>query len=369
MLTMASPFVVSADYDYTYSINQITAYAFWSAYGYDLYTPKTYASDQTGINFTGYITDNPSFTPRVYRNSDGAYLGDYTYSTSKSIYYSGGNNCDGSTCHIEYRSVNYNNNPISLTVPANSLSLSFSSNSYIPFLSATTFNRYTGYTSENRFYASPKDAYEVIFFCNKWIADYPVVYIQDGTTTTAQRKSINEVGNVHSENHMYLFQIEVKLPSDKAKQFVTMDFNMDNTYQVIPVYSGWINNMPSDVYLQVFGKEKEMLVSNPSSNELLENGNSNSQNSVSANNSQNNTLSSTVDTINSLESSFVEDMDTAFQDIDFNNDFIGGSSLLRSMSWVRSQYDRMTNNNVIGSFIQYSLLFGLGLLIIGRYKK
>lgn len=70
----------------------------------------------------------------------------------------------------------------------------------------------------------------------------------------------------------------------------------------------------------------------------------------------------------SYEDDFNNNMNDALDDINVNfnigNTF--GSKFLASATWVRQQFDRLTNNTPFGSILSFSLLLGLALLIIGK---
>lgn len=136
-------------------------------------------------------------------------------------------------------------------------------------------------------------------------------------------------------------------------------------YYVIPIYKGYGGNVSTDFALQ-FGLSNEML----DNLDLLANGNTASNNAVSNNDTTNSQLQTDSNTLFQQENTFKQDMNNAMSNIDTSfsvNNF--GSKFLSSASWVRTQYERMTNNTPFQYVITFSLMVGLAMILIGKVRK
>lgn len=73
----------------------------------------------------------------------------------------------------------------------------------------------------------------------------------------------------------------------------------------------------------------------------------------------------------SFESDFNSNLNESLDniDVDFNIGNTFGSKFLASASWVKSQFDTLTDNTPFGSVLSFSLLLGLALLLIGKVVR
>lgn len=81
-----------------------------------------------------------------------------------------------------------------------------------------------------------------------------------------------------------------------------------------------------------------------------------------------NEFSSSANDVIDVETDIGSGFENALQDIptsfNFSNQF--GASFISSAQWVRDQFNSLTLNNPFGSLITFSLILGVGLLLLGR---
>lgn len=119
----------------------------------------------------------------------------------------------------------------------------------------------------------------------------------------------------------------------------------------------------TDFALQ-FGLNNDVL----STLNIIANGTSGSNSTVSNFNQTEQTMNNTIDDYNEIENSFTDDFEeniTAINPSDHGLSLMG-SKFLNSANWVKTQFDRITTGTPFGSVLGFSLVLGLGLLIIGR---
>lgn len=109
------------------------------------------------------------------------------------------------------------------------------------------------------------------------------------------------------------------------------------------------------------------LVKKPTTQSLIETGNTDSIESENQLSDSNDELNGAIADYNEIESGFNNDLNESLEDIQFDDvPSAWGSNFLTSAQWVSEQYNRMTASTPFGSLIGFSLLLGLALLIIGR---
>lgn len=69
---------------------------------------------------------------------------------------------------------------------------------------------------------------------------------------------------------------------------------------------------------------------------------------------------------NQIEDQQIQNLDDSLDQINTESDLINNNKFINSANWVTQQYNRITNNNPVGSLIGFSLLFGLALIFIGK---
>ena len=61
-------------------------------------------------------------------------------------------------------------------------------------------------------------------------------------------------------------------------------------------------------------------------------------------------------------------MNDKLDDINMNSDLLNNQDFLNSASFVKTQFNRLLNNTILGSLITFFLLLGLASIFIGRNK-
>lgn len=97
-------------------------------------------------------------------------------------------------------------------------------------------------------------------------------------------------------------------------------------------------------------------------------GNTNSDNRSNELETDLNNFESSKDDLFDLEDNFSNNLNDSLDDIDttftFENGF--GSKFLASSNFIKNEFDFLTTNTAFGSLLSFSLLLGLGLLILGK---
>lgn len=109
------------------------------------------------------------------------------------------------------------------------------------------------------------------------------------------------------------------------------------------------------------------LVKKQTTQNLIQDGTQETIESSNGLDDANQNLINESDEYNQLESGFNNDMNSALDDIDTQfNPSSFGSKFQASAIWVSDQFNELTSDSPFGSFLGFSLLLGLSLLIIGR---
>lgn len=83
--------------------------------------------------------------------------------------------------------------------------------------------------------------------------------------------------------------------------------------------------------------------------------------------SANSDLKDVIDEYDSIEQSYIQDFNTNLGNIDLSG-FSWDSSFLTSAAWVTTQFDELVMETPFESLITFSLIIGITLYLIGRYK-
>lgn len=228
--------------------------------------------------------------------------------------------------------------------------------------------RYSEYNSTKRTRVSAEPLY-IVFVSSANITDTQAIpYTESGYTTTLTRITNDTLTVLSGVQYFIVLKLTATTLHPRGYNWVTIDMPFVATSTVLPMYLGTEKLMPDDIHQAVFGYKLSQSVSDDTTHTLLNEGTNQSQTVSNQLGNKTSDLTSSINDVTSLEDDFITDMDSSIEDIDFNSSLVSNGNLLSSMTWVKQQYDRMTVNNVFGSMIQYALLFGLGLLIIGRFK-
>lgn len=101
---------------------------------------------------------------------------------------------------------------------------------------------------------------------------------------------------------------------------------------------------------------------------IIANGNQGSNNSVNDNDNNNQLLDDTNSEYEAIEQQFNDNMNDSLDDINMQSDLLSDQDFLNSASFVKTQFNRLLNNTILGSLITFFLLLGLASIFIGRNK-
>lgn len=102
---------------------------------------------------------------------------------------------------------------------------------------------------------------------------------------------------------------------------------------------------------------------------IIANGTNISNQSSSDLNNSNNQFNDNANDYMAIEDTFNSDFNDSMNSINTNNNNLNqfGSGFINSAQWVRNQFDTLTENNIYGQILGFSLLVGISLLILGRW--
>lgn len=142
--------------------------------------------------------------------------------------------------------------------------------------------------------------------------------------------------------------------------------NRASGFYFMPIYSGSGQYLSTDFALN-YGYSNDLL----DNINIIANGNNQSNQSSSqadtTNQQANTVFTQEEQLVNNAENQLASDLQTL--DIqNQNNNLFGNSKFIASASWVKTQFDTLTNNNAFGYLITFSLVIGLSLVIIGKLR-
>lgn len=147
---------------------------------------------------------------------------------------------------------------------------------------------------------------------------------------------------------------------------VTYSIYASRDIYFMPIYNQWgsySKNITTDFALQ-FGLSNSLL----DNINIIANGNQGSNNSVNDNDNNNQLLDDTNSEYEAIEQQFNENMNDSLDDINMQSDLLSNQDFLNSASFVKTQFNRLLNNTILGSLIIFFLLLGLASIFIGRNK-
>jgi len=162
-----------------------------------------------------------------------------------------------------------------------------------------------------------------------------------------------------------LWKVDFNIPTNNL-QFIEARYVKTNLPLYTPIYLKIkdYKYISTDFALQ-FGLTNQLL----DDIHLIASGTEQSSSAAQSNDSTNSQLITSSNQLFTQEDSFKSDMNNAMQMIpQFSvNNF--GNKFITSATWVRHQYERMTNNTPFQQVITFSLLVGLSMILIGKVRK
>lgn len=189
--------------------------------------------------------------------------------------------------------------------------------------------------------------------------NFDVYYLVDNTYRLIQ-ENINSFQILES-NSIYKKQSSGNTSSCIYPTAPSIPKDSSKTYQSSFYYNGFYFVINDEINLDT------IIVKAPDTDNLLSNGNSNSQSVTINNNQSNQLLDNTVNKMESIENGFKNDLNSNLDNINSNDFKISGiTQLSNAANFVRVQFDNLTKNNPFGIILGFSLFLGLSLLIIGK---
>lgn len=174
--------------------------------------------------------------------------------------------------------------------------------------------------------------------------------------------------NISSNNSENGRIIKFKVTNNTSQPIIEdIIYKFNRTIRYMPIYFNYVemDNISIDFALQ-FGLSNKLL----DNLDIIANGTQNSNNSSDNLENSNSQVSDVVSQYDNLESNFNDSLNSSLNNINTSlTPSAMGSKFQASAIWVRTQFNRMTNNTPFGSIMGFSLLLGLSLLIIGKINK
>lgn len=182
--------------------------------------------------------------------------------------------------------------------------------------------------------------------------------------------SINRSTAVDNSQWRGLYRLNFTCTSTSTQQIkVNSDIDM-----FIPIYANVIGNSNGLYDLPVSTDfALEFVLNNRMLNtlDIIALGNNQSNQSVSNSDTTNQLASDTFETEEQLINNAETDLNNNLNSLDIanqNNNLFGNSKFIASASWVKTQFDNLTNNNAFGYMITFSLVIGIALVIVGKLR-
>lgn len=166
----------------------------------------------------------------------------------------------------------------------------------------------------------------------------------------------------------YMYGISVVKYHIKSNTSNWVRFLAKQKFNYMPIYYNTYDfNLLSTDFALSYGLTNSFL----DNISIIANGNNQSNQSVSNSDTTNQLASDTFDTEEQLISNAETDLNNNLNTLDIanqNNNLFGNSKFIASASWVKTQFDNLTNNNAFGYMITFSLVIGIALVIIGKLR-
>lgn len=135
---------------------------------------------------------------------------------------------------------------------------------------------------------------------------------------------------------------------------------MFNVNGLIPLYVGLKSNMSDDMYRFIYGEDRLI--------NLLENGNSSSNNAQNALNHSNSDFNSVSGDLVDLENNTFTGVDSAIDNVNLDSNILSFDGFTNAANWVRVQFDNLVSEQGFNNILVFSLSLGFALLIIGKVR-
>lgn len=373
---------VFADYDYsTYTVDpqSTLAYVYWNDCGFNLINTinqnttisvPSLRYDTGATNYTYQCRlSGTTYACGAY-NAAGTFQGTYNWTTVPS-HTETESNIIVRGAEIPWLSGNYSH-PTSFSWSNNHIYMRAGSTLYISFI-----------TNTNLWFSSPVTSN---ISSNNFVKGWNEL----GTPVNFRLVQSSQIKNATS----YTFAIGPN--NTNSRNNIVLDFpNITSSTKIIPLYIGLGDDL-NDSFKQTIGlptvtetslssinsivdvinqnvSQQNIAIAygnslKQSQNNLIESGNSSSQQASSNLSNQNTELSSSVQQINGIETTYNQSLNQALQDINLDNDLVQHSGFTNSALWVSQQFNRLVIGTPFELVLNFSMVTGLALVLIGKLR-
>lgn len=268
-----------------------------------------------------------------------------------------------------------------------------------------TWPRYSAYDGSHRIRVTPDSLYIIFYSSTNFTNDNITAYTNSSSKTVQITRITGDYQTPYSLPGYYLIVLKITA-NTSGTTYVTIDMPGVANTLIMPIYYGTTGIMDEATYYIATGTQKTYNVSDTQTHTLLNTINSSinsandhlygivqntntitlqltnirsdlnkiiNGNSTTTQSTQN--LDDTVDDLNDqiseynvLEGDLVTDFTDSITDLDTDSELLINSNFLNSAAFFKSTFNTMFSSNPFGWYIRYSLIVGIALLFIGRYK-
>lgn len=184
--------------------------------------------------------------------------------------------------------------------------------------------------------------------------------LTDGVWKSQERLYQFPVGN---KNWLIAKYIAGDFTTTTASNNITHLYTSDTNFT--PIYFGYTGNLKyvSTDFALNFGLSNTLL----DNIEIIANGTTQSNSAASDLETEASEYSEIADDVIEVEEGLTSSFETSVNQIDLNTGLNGfGGNFMTSATWVRTQFDRLTENTPYGSLVVYGLTLGFVLLMLGK---
>lgn len=371
---------VDLDQDGTNNGTQYTDYTHHDTYDYSGRTTGTFNSNGSSTLGSRYMT----CTSRNVSEGSTQTYSCYFSSTQTGVSNSQSINIGFNSNLSDSGSGNINvNEVIKQTIDTDIVGTITSTNSsksyiYLPFLHGTYVHD-TAYNSNSFFNVSSSHDSWLIFVTSKFNSSAAFNAYYGGSATA---ENFNITSSVMSlGNGLYMYKYHFQVAEGKPASNVTIDIPWLTNEDVLPIYCGRGDLMTDNIREKVgietithqYQREGNNILTTIKNVEtqirdIVVNGNNNSPDKYQEANRKNAELKGKISNFDTFENNAIGDMTDSLDSINTSPDIVGNSTFLVSARWVRTCFNQVTNNTPFGSVLSFSLLLGLGMIFLGKYR-
>lgn len=240
---------------------------------------------------------------------------------------------------------------------------------WIPKITGTIDN---SYASMKRVYNYQQSPFTVIYLAPNMINAQDIIE-NVHSAVTSDHPIVNYVTTNRITRTVGGYRLNaVSLYSNDLTTSQTIYVDYKTINGIVPLYVGQYNNIPDDLFRFTYGYSRL--------ERLLESGNETSQQVQNNIDDITDDFSDSSQIIASADTTAIDNLDNALDDININFDITGISRFRTSMNWVSSTFVHIIKNDFIDSenyegrnifeyVLMFSLVLGLALTIIGKLRN